>query len=90
MLSYEVIDHAEEDVLGALHREGGELSYSELVTSTKLPFEIISKVLENLEAKEAVRIETEGGGQAGLRLVRLLQKPGLLKTLRTRWHSLTW
>lgn len=75
MLSYEAIAHAEDDVVGALQREGGELSYPELVSATKLPYDVVSEVLDRLSSEERVDISTLGGRGAGVRLVRLRTKP---------------
>ena len=75
MVSYEAITHAEDDVVGALQREGGELSYPELVSVTKLPYEIVSEVLENLSSEERVQITPMGEEGSEVRLVRLRTSP---------------
>lgn len=56
ILAYHNITRAKDEVLGALHREGGELSYPELVSLTGLPYETVSGVLEQLQGQERVQI----------------------------------
>ncbi len=74
MISWESIDRAEENVVGALRREGGELSFPEVASTTKLPFEIIIKVLDNLMTKGIVEIKTQGTEESSIRLARLVPR----------------
>lgn len=67
-LSYEAISNAEDEVVGALRREGGVLSYPELVSLTKLPYDFLSRLLDRLKSEARVEISEEG---SAIRLVRL-------------------
>lgn len=75
MVSYEAITNAESDVVGALQREGGELSYPELVSATRLPNEIVSEIVERLEGENRVEVSEIGSESSKIRLVRLRSKP---------------
>lgn len=69
MPSYEA---TQDEVVGALRREGGELSYPELVSATKLPQELVGRVVAQLKDDGRVEI-TEL--QDDVRLVRLHRGP---------------
>lgn len=75
MLAHRAITQAEDDVIGALQREGGELSYPELVNSTNLPYAVLNEILEHLKSRNRVEIDTWDEEGAGVRLVRLRTKP---------------
>jgi hypothetical protein len=68
MQSYATLTDAEDEVVGALQREGGVLSFPELLSVTKLPYEYLGRVLDRLRNEERVEISEEG---PDIRLVRL-------------------
>lgn len=63
---YETIERAQENVLDALYREGGELSYSELVLAALLPYDVVVSVVEQLEEKGRVETHREKATDIGL------------------------
>jgi DNA-binding IclR family transcriptional regulator len=63
---YETIERAPTEVLNALRREGGELSYSDLILATKLPYDVIVAVVEHLEEKGRVRTDKESVSEIDL------------------------
>lgn len=75
MLSYKTILNAEDDVVSALHRAGGKLSYPELVSFTGLPNEIVSQVVDHLKMEKLVEVATIGPENSAVRLVRLRSRP---------------
>lgn len=75
MISYERITNAESDVVGALQREGGELSYPELVSATRLPNEIVSEIVDRLRDENRVEVAEIGAESSKIRLVRLRSRP---------------
>ena len=56
MISYDTIQHAQENVVRTLRREGGELSPSEIVLSTRLPYDVVTTVVDYLRQKGIVEI----------------------------------
>lgn len=72
MVSYDVIKNAENDVLGALRRAGGELSLSELTDATHLPCVVVKKVVDQLSEKRLVHVSKHPG--TGLTLVHLCKR----------------
>ena len=73
MISYEAIQHAQENVVRTLRREGGELSPSELVLTTRLPYDVVVSVLQHLQQRGIVEVETHKGNNAQIELFRLLR-----------------
>jgi predicted methyltransferase len=66
---YETIKRAPDEVLNALHREGGELSFAELVLATRLPYDVVVTVVKHL--KEKGEVEIHKGSVADLGFVHL-------------------
>lgn len=52
-------DSTQKEVLRALRREGGELSYSELVLATQLPYSVVESAVAQLEKKRAVKVSEQ-------------------------------
>lgn len=52
-------DSTQREVLRALRQEGGELSYSELVLATRLPYSVVASAVEQLEKKGTVKTDEE-------------------------------
>lgn len=55
----ETLDSPQKEVLRALRREGGELSYSELVLATQLPYGVVSSAVAQLEKEKIVKTDKE-------------------------------
>jgi len=55
--SYPVVD-ADERVLRILHRAGGELSLSELILETDLPFHTVDSVVKQLQVQGKVSLRS--------------------------------
>lgn len=70
MISYDTIQHARETVLHTLSREGGELSHSEIVLSTRLPYDVVAAVIDQLKQKGIVKIQR--AADAKIETVRLV------------------
>lgn len=68
MIGYETIQHAEKNVLTALRREG-ELSDSELVLTTSLPYDVVRSVVNQLQKRGKVEIRRAAESQ--IELIRL-------------------
>jgi DNA-binding IclR family transcriptional regulator len=57
------IKSLETSVLASLKRSGGEISVSELVNDTKVPYETLDRVLDGLRLQKLVKIDDESGLQ---------------------------
>ena len=55
----EAADSTQKEVLQALRREGGELTYSELVLTTQLPYNVVTSAVKQLEKKKTVKTTEE-------------------------------
>ncbi len=52
------IEQAEKKILQALSKEGGELTRSELVLTTRMPYNMVIRVLGKLEHDERVKVSS--------------------------------
>ena len=80
MISYNVLSEAENSVLTALLREGGELSLPELTNLTQLPSGIVQSVVTQLVHKNSVDVDEQPG--TGLRLIHLRKAPSVMQHIR--------
>ena len=69
MVSYAAIQNAQENVISALRREGGELSSSELVLTTQLPYDVVVSVVKQLVEKG--KVERSKIAATDIELIRL-------------------
>jgi hypothetical protein len=56
-IPYGTIRQAQDNVLRALYQAGGELSPPELVSATRLPYDVVVWAVEGLEKKGKVKVE---------------------------------
>jgi DNA-binding IclR family transcriptional regulator len=61
MAAYPVIREAPGKVLEALRKGGGALSPSELVLSTRLPYDVVHRAVHALEEQGQVNVKSEKG-----------------------------
>lgn len=52
------LEQAERAILQALNREGGELTPSELVLTTSMPYDVVKRALGKLEQEEKVKVNS--------------------------------
>ena len=72
MVSYGVIRTAEDSVVGALRREGGELCLAELLHVTHLPATVVERVVQQLVEKKVVHVYEHPG--TGLKMIQLCDR----------------
>jgi len=65
-ISFPTIQNAEENVLHALRREGGELSASELVLTTHLPYDVVVSVVKQLVEGGKLELLKAAASEVGL------------------------
>jgi hypothetical protein len=66
---YEILKGATDNVVGALRREGGELTYPELTELTHLPSRVVEEVVQKLKTDNRVEVTQQEG--TGLKIVHL-------------------
>jgi hypothetical protein len=84
MISYGALNQAENDVMGALKREGGKLSLPELTDVTSLPSGVVKAVVEQLVHKNSVKVLTEPG--SGLNLIQVIEPYRNWHDIFTQWR----
>jgi hypothetical protein len=68
-VSYATIHDAQENILRALRREGGELSSSELVLTTQLPYDVVISVVRQLA--ELGKVELHKAAASEIEIIHL-------------------
>jgi hypothetical protein len=76
---YPLFRLTEDDVLGALRREGGELSLAELTDVTHFSSPVVESVVQQLAEKQVVQVHEDAG--TGLKLIQLRES-------RTPWQAI--